>query len=113
MRVPIRAFPMAVVALALASVGASAQQAASARIAYVNPQALFENAPGRLDAEAAFRKETEGYRTELARLSDAFNKAVADFQAAEAKLPAADKERRQRALQLKEDSLRARQTELE
>jgi outer membrane protein len=96
-------------------VGASAQQpaAAPARIAYVNPQALFENAPGRTDAEAAFRRETEGYRAELSRLQDALNKAVADYQKNESKLTAADKERQQRALQLKDDSLRSRTQELE
>jgi outer membrane protein len=90
----------------------TATQAPSARIAYVNPQALFENAPGRADAEAAFRKETENYRVELSRMSDALNQAVSDYQKAEAKLTAPDKERRQRAIQAKEDSLRARQTEL-
>src|SRR5438046_2247657 len=98
--------------LVIGSVTAAAQQPA-ARIAYVNPQALFENAPGRADAEAAFRKETEGYRAELSRLNDALNQALSDFQKAEPKLPAADKEKRQRALQAKEDSLRARQQELE
>jgi len=98
--------------LVIGSVTAAAQQPA-ARLAYVNPQALFENAPGRADAEAAFRKETEGYRAELSRLNDALNQALSDFQKAEPKLPAADKEKRQRALQAKEDSLRARQQELE
>jgi len=98
--------------LVIGSMTAAAQQPA-ARLAYVNPQALFENAPGRADAEAAFRKETEGYRAELSRLNDALNQALSDFQKAEPKLPAADKEKRQRALQAKEDSLRARQQELE
>ena len=102
----------AVLMLAIGSVTASAQQPAL-RIAYVNPQALFENAPGRVDAEAAFRKETEGYRAELSRLNDALTQAMSDYQKTESKLTAADKERRQRALQAKEDSLRARQQELE
>lgn len=95
------------------AVAQSTSAQAPARIAYVNPQALFENAPGRVEAEAAFRKETEGFRTELSRMSDALNQAVSDYQKAEAKLTAADKERRQRAIQAKEDSLRARQAELE
>jgi outer membrane protein len=117
MRSIIRAATLAAIILSGAAGVAAAQQAtpaqaSSARIAYVNPQALFENAPGRLEAEAAFRKETESYRTELSRLNDALNQAVSDYQKAEAKLTAADKERRQRAIQAKEDSLRARQTEL-
>jgi outer membrane protein len=102
----------AVLLLALGSVSAVAQQPAM-RIAYVNPQALFENAPGRADAEATFRKETEGYRAELNRLNEQLNQAMSDYQKTESKLTPADKERRQRVLQAKEDSLRARQQELE
>ena len=113
MRSTIRAFALPALAL-FVSVGlAGAQQTPARLIAYVNPQALFENAPGRTDAEATFRKETEGFRAELSKLNEALNQAVSDYQKAESKLTAADKERRQRALQAKEDSLRARQQELE
>lgn len=111
MRFTGRATAVAASMLALAS-GVSGAQAPT-RIAYVNPQALFENAPGRTEAEAAFRRETEGYRTELNRMSEALNKLVGDYQRDEAKLAAADKERRQRAIQAKEDSLRGRQQQLE
>lgn len=127
MRSTIRALAVAAVALALASVAASGQGAPGApgapgasgasgaptRIAYVNPQALFLNAPGRAAAESTFTKETEGYRAELNRLNAALNQFVADYQKAEPMLSAADKARRQRAIQAKEDSLRARQQELE
>lgn len=113
MRSTFRAFAVAIVALGLTSGAAAAQQTASKIIAYVNPQALFENAPGRSDAEAAFRKETEGFRTELARLNESLSQAVSDYQKAETKLTPVDKGKRQRALQAKEDSLRARQQELE
>src|SRR5438045_6275908 len=117
MRSTIRAASVAALALtavALAARVAEGQQPAPTRIiAYVNPQALFESAPGRADAEAAFRKETEGFRVELAKMSDAVNQMMSDYQKAEPKLAAADKEKRQRTIQAKEDSLRARQTELE
>ena len=115
MRFTIRAAALSILAFALlssVSTTASAQQA-SVRIAYVNPQALFENAPGRADAEATFRKEAEGYRAELNKLNAALNQLVSDYQKAESKLTAADKERRQRAIQAKEDTLRSRQAELE
>src|SRR5215208_4287420 len=79
---------------------------AAVRIAYVNPQALFDNAPGRAQAESTFKKETEGYRTELAKMSDALTQMVSDYQKAEARLTPADKERRQRTIAAKEDSLR-------
>lgn len=115
MRSTVRMSVFAALALAVISVAATAQQATPTTklIAYVNPQALFENAPGRTDAEATFRKETEAYRTELARLNESLNQAVSDYQKAEKGLTPADKERRQRSLQAKEDSLRARQQELE
>ena len=114
MRSTIRAFVYGSLALLSGAAIAGAQQTNPSRlIAYVNPQALFENAPGRSDAEATFRKETEGFRAELSKLNDALNQAVSDYQKAESKLTPADKERRQRALQAKEDSLRARQQELE
>ena len=111
----VRAFATAFVALAITGGAVAAQQAQATTklIAYVNPQALFENAPGRTDAEAQFRKETEGYRAELTRLNESLSQAVSDYQKAEKGLTAADKEKRQRSLQAKEDSLRARQQELE
>ncbi|MEX2179416.1 MAG: OmpH family outer membrane protein [Gemmatimonadaceae bacterium] len=102
----------AVAALAGVSGTALAQQA-PIRIAYVNPQALFQSAPGREQAEAAFQKETEGYRAELGRIGEALSKMVADYQREEAQLSAANRERRQRAIAAKEDSLRQRQQELE
>lgn len=113
MRSTVRAFASAFVTLVVTTAAASAQQSPTKLIAYVNPQALFENAPGRTDAEAQFRKDTEGFRAELARLNESLSQAVSDFQKTESKLAAPDKEKRQRALQAKEDSLRARQQDLE
>ena len=101
------------VAAMLAVAGDTAAAQAALRVAYVNPQALFDNAPGRAEAEAAFKKETEGYRTELTRRSDALTQLVSAYQKEEAKLAPADKDRRQRAIAAKEDSLRVRQQQLE
>lgn len=98
---------------ALAVVGTVEAQQASSRIAYVNPQALFAAAPGRVAAESLFRKETETYRTELSKMNDALTTMITAYQRDEARLPAADKERRQRAIAAKEDSLRERQQQLE
>lgn len=112
MRSTIRSAALVASMLALAS-GVAAAQQAPLRVAYVNPQALFDNAPGRAEAQAAFTKETEGYRAELAKRSDALSQMVSDYQKAEARLTPADKERRQRAITAKEDSLRGRQQQLE
>jgi outer membrane protein len=112
MRSSIRSAVTAASTLALFAMTAAAQQA-SARFAYVDPQALFQNAPGRTEAEAAFKRETEGYRAELTRMSEALNLLVSNYQKDEAKLTPADKERRQRAIAAKEDTLRGRQQQLE
>lgn len=101
------------VSMLAVTAGAAAAQQAPVRIAYVNPQALFENAPGRVQAESTFRKETETYRAELAKMSDALTQMVSDYQKAEARLTPADKERRQRTIAAREDSLRGRQQQLE
>jgi outer membrane protein len=91
-----------------------AQSATTApKIGYVNPQALFASAPGRVEAQAAYQKETEGYRTELTKMSDALTAMVADYQKNESKLLPAERERRQGLIQAREDSLRARQAQLE
>lgn len=112
MRSLFRASSVAAMLLATAGATAFAQQAPT-RIAYVNPQALFDNAPGRADAEAAFRKETDGYRAELTRMNEALSKLVADYRKDEAKLTPAEKERRQGAIEAKQDSLQTRQQQLE
>jgi|SRR5688500_4238758 len=113
MRSIVRATPFVALLLAVASPLVAQQAAAAAKIAYVNPQALFANAPGRVQAESAFVKETETFRAELNRLSDALNAMVTQYQKDEPRLTAADKERRQRAIGFKEDSVRGRQQQLE
>ena len=104
---------LVIVAGVVAASTAQAQQAAPARIAYVNPQALFQYAPGRAQAESTFRKETEGYRAELTRMGESLQAMLTDYQKNESKLTAPEKERRQRTMAAKEDSLRGRQQELE
>lgn len=111
MRYKVRAASLAAVTMSLIAGTAAAQ--VPTKIAYVNPQAIFQAAPGRAEAEATFRRETEAYRTELTKMGEALNTLVSDYQANETKLSAADKERRQRAIGAKEDSLRTRQQQLE
>lgn len=112
MRSMFRSAALVAILLAGASSVLAAQQA-PVRIAFVNPQALFENAPGRVAAESTFSKEAAGYRAELTRMSDALTQLVGAYQREEARLTAAQKETRQRAIQAKEDSLRGRQQQLE
>lgn len=97
----------------LAGVATADAQQAAGRIAYVNPQALFAAAPGRVAAESLFRKETEGFRGELTKMNESLNAMITAYQRDEARLAPADKERRQRAIAAKQDSLQERQQQLE
>jgi outer membrane protein len=97
--------------LVIASGSLAAQQ--PVKIAYVNPQALFENAPGRVQAESTFARETAGYRTELTRLGESLQQAVQAYQREQASLTPAQRETRERTLRAREDSLRGRQQQLE
>ena len=90
MRVNVRAL-VAPLLMTLAATAARGQAAGCSKIAYVNPQALFQAAPGRADAQAAYQKETETYRGELTKMSEALTAMVADFQKNESKLLAPDK----------------------
>jgi outer membrane protein len=112
MRFPCRAM-IAPTLFALATGAGSAHAQQATRIAYVNPQALFQAAPGRVEAMAAYEKDALGYRTELTKMSDALSAMVADYTKNESKMLGPDKAKRQAAIQAKEDSLRTRQSELE
>ena len=78
---------------------ARAQQPAGGfRIAFVNMGALLENAPGRVQAESTFARETRGYEDQLKKMSDSLNTMIATYQKQEASLTAAQKESKQKAL---------------
>ena len=111
MRLNIR-WAAGVAILAIASSSLAAQQQ-PVKIAYVNPQALFENAPGRVQAETTFARETAGFRTELTRLGESLQQAVQAYQREQANLTPAQRETRERTLRAREDSLRGRQQQLE
>jgi outer membrane protein len=108
-----RTLTLAAALLAMGGGTLAAQSQPAAKFAYVNPQALFENAPGRRAAESTFTKEAEAFRAELNRMSDALQTMITAYQKAEPTLTAAQKEQRQRAIGFKEDSLRGRQQQLE
>lgn len=101
------------VAMLLATAGGSMAAQQPLKIAYVNPQALFENAPGRVQAESTFTRETAGFRAELQKLGQSLQTMVQAYQREEASLTAAQKETRQRAISATQDSLQRRQQTLE
>ena len=106
---------VAVLALsALYSRDAAAQQPTSAafRIAFVNTQILLDNAPGRVEAESLFARETKSYGDQLKRMNDSLNTLYATYQKQEPSLTAAQKETRQKAMRDLQETLQNRQQQL-
>lgn len=107
MRSMFRATTIALVLAVVASV-AQAQQAA-VKLAYINSQTLMEAAPGRVAAEAELNKTGEGFKTQLQKLQDSAQTMLTNYQKDEPKLPAAAKEKAQKAIQAIETDLQNRQ----
>ena len=92
---------------------ARAQQPASGfKIAFVNMGALLENAPGRVQAESTYARETRGYGDQLKKMSDSLNTMFASYQKQEASLTATQKESKQKALRDLQEQLQEKQQQL-
>jgi outer membrane protein len=96
----IRAAGVAAIAVAVAALPAAAQ--APLKVAFVNTQVVFENAPGRTEASATFERETQGLQAQVKQMSDSLNALVAEYQKVEATLTPEQKTTRQRAIQAKQ-----------
>jgi outer membrane protein len=68
------------VALVAAAAPLGAQQAAGAKVAFVNTQAILRATPGYAKAESTYAKEVEGHRTEVQRLQATLDSAANDFE---------------------------------
>jgi len=93
---------------------APAQQPAqsSFRIAFVNTNVLLDNAPGRVEAESTFAKETRSYGDQLKKMSDSLNTLFTSYQKAEPSLTAVQRETRQRTLRDLQEQFQGRQQQL-
>lgn len=116
MRALRRAVPAAL-ALAMFTAGAAMAQGAPApagnKIAYVNPQALFDAAPGRTDAEAQFQKDLQGMQAQTKRMEDSLQVLITDYGKAQATLTAAQRDTRQKAIQTRQAQYQQRAQALE
>lgn len=112
MRAGIRA-AVAAMAVGIASASAGAQAPATSKIAFVNTQTIFEQAPGRAEAEQAWNAESGKYQEQLKRMNDSLNTLVESYQKAEATLTAAQKDTRQKAIRAKQEEYQGRAQQLE
>jgi outer membrane protein len=91
-----------------------AQQVAQSqfKIAFVNTALLLDVAPGRVEAESAFAKETRSYGDQLKKMSDSLNTMFTTYQKQEASLTAAQRETRQKTLRDLQEQFQGRQQAL-
>lgn len=97
-----KAFILGVCSLALAAPAASAQGAAGAKIGYINMQALFQVAPGRVEAAAVLDKEKTKLNDEYKAMQDSMTKLVDAFDKEQATMTPAAKTERTKMLAAKQ-----------
>lgn len=104
---------LVVVVVAASTSGAQSATSAGVKIAYVNPAAILQNAPGRAEAEAMLQKELTGAQEQIKRMSDSLTTLVSDYQKLQSTLTAAQRETRERGLRTRQEEFQKRQQALE
>lgn len=119
----VRATALAAAGLVLVAMPGRAQAVPTPKIVYVNTQALLDVAPGRVEAESTYNKESQVWSQKLNNMGQEIQTMIADYQKSEATLTDAAKKARQTAIQAKQQAYadsqqainqqaQARQTEL-
>ena len=111
MRAMFRASSVALTLLAAFAVRAPAQ--GSQKSAFIQSSVLLEQAPGRVEAEAQFARETQPFKDQIKRMSDSLNAMVAAFEKRQATLTPAQRDVQTKEIQAKEASYQTRTRELE
>ena len=91
----------------------TAQQSGSAKIAYVNTQAILKQTPGYTKAESTFTKELEGYRVEVQKLQATLDSAASDFDQQSVMLSPSQRAAKRKDLQAQQQKLEQRTQELQ
>lgn len=102
-------------ALAFAAVPtlSAAAQSAPTKIAYINSQAILQQAPGRAEAEAKFDHEMSTYRAQVQSLNDSLNKMIDEYKKAEPTLSPTAKDTRSKAIVARQQEYQKRVQELQ
>jgi len=83
------------------------------RLAYINSQLILANTPGRASAESLFTREMAGFRTEVARMQQQLDSAVAEYNRTSLVMTPAAKTAREGEIRQMEQRTRQRASELE
>ncbi len=101
------------IGLALCATAASAQQAAGAKVAYVNTQAILRQTPGYAKAESTFTKEVAGYRVEVQKLQATLDSSASDFEQQSVMLSPTQRTAKRKDLQAQQQKVEQRTQELQ
>lgn len=112
MRVYLRAMPVAL-ALALVALRTGQASAQSQKNGYIRSSVLLDQAPGRVEAQAQFEKETAPYGDQIKRMRDSLTAMIDTYQKAQATLSATARDARGRDIQAKEAEYQRRTTDLQ
>lgn len=91
---------------------ASAQSGAGCKVAYVAAQAVLNQTPGYATADSTWTREVDGYRAEIAKLTDSLNAAAAKFEESSAMLSPTNRDAGRKRLEAQQAALDERQQEL-
>ncbi|MES2125587.1 MAG: OmpH family outer membrane protein [Gemmatimonadota bacterium] len=91
---------------------ASAQSGAGCKVAYVAAQVVLNQTPGYATADSTWTREVEGYRAEIAKLTDSLNAAAAKFEESSAMLSPTNRDAGRKRLEAQQTALEDRQQEL-
>jgi outer membrane protein len=91
----------------------AAQQGGSAKIAYVNTQAILKQTPGYVKAESTFTKELANYRVEVQKLQATLDSAASDFDQQSVMLSPTQRAAKRKDLQAQQQKLEQRTQELQ
>lgn len=108
-----RSLSAALAAVLVLLPSAAMAQQAPVKLGFIRSQAVVETAPGRTDAEAAFRVYIEGVRSSLSKMRDTLEKMAGDYQKAEPTMAPAVKTTRQGAIRAKQEELQQKQQQYE
>jgi outer membrane protein len=102
--------------IAMSLAGASplaAQQGGTAKVAYVNTQAILKQTPGYVKAESTFTKDLATYRVEVQKLQAALDSAASDFDQSSVMLSPTQRAAKRKDLQAQQQKLEQRTQELQ
>jgi outer membrane protein len=98
---------------AVAGTGSLAAQQGTAKVAYVNTQAILKQTPGYVKAESTFTKELANYRIEVQKLQATLDSAAADFDQQSVMLSPTQRAAKRKDLQAQQQKLEQRTQELQ